>query len=294
MPPEQRTSLPELANFVRVRRLRLDPRICGLDVGEARRRTAGLRREELGHLAGLSGDWIARLEQGREIKLSRSAAGRLARALRLDTVETEHLLALCDNFASSSLSCPPVSPTLHEIVKRQGASPAYVSDDGGDILTWNLAADLVFGPLSRTGDDNINLLRFMFLHPDVRSRFVQWEHHAWRSVAQFRLAYDRQPASEKNRKLLDELRSKSVVFERIWLEHGVLNRSGGRKVVRHPQFGELAFDHGSFRAFESPALTLTIFIPVVEHRPTYRAVEEALERQRSLGADCLGSGGHEL
>ena len=75
---------------------------------------------------------------------------------------------------------------------------------GGDILTWNLAADLVFGPLSRTGDDNINLLRFMFLDPDVRTRFVEWEHHAWRSVAQFRLEYDRQPASEQNKALVDE------------------------------------------------------------------------------------------
>ena len=288
MPHEQPTPLSELANFVRVRRLRLDPTTCGLHVGHGRRRTAGLRREELGHLAGLSGDWIARLEQGRDIKLSRSAAGRLAHALRLDAVETEHMLALCDNYGSSPPMCPPVSATLQEIVQRQGSSPAYVSDDGGDILTWNLAADLVFGPLSRTGNDNINLLRFMFLDPDVRSRFVDWEHHAWRAVAQFRLEYDRQPASEKNKALVDELRSKSAVFERIWSEHGVLSRSGGRKVVRHPKFGELAFDHGSFRAFESPALTLTIFIPTVEHRPSYRAVEEALERQRSLGADCLG------
>ncbi len=288
MPHEQLTPLSELANFVRVRRLRLDPRTCGLDVGEGRRRTAGLRREELGHLAGLSGDWIARLEQGRDIKLSRSAAGRLAHALRLDAVEAEHMLALCDDFGALPSSRPPVSATLQEIVQRQGSSPAYVSDDGGDILTWNLAADLVFGPLSRTDDDNINLLRYMFLDPDVRSRFVDWEHHAWRSVAQFRLEYDRQPASEKNKALVDELRSKSAVFERIWSEHGVLNRSDGRKVVRHPKFGELAFDHGSFRAFESTALTLTIFIPIVEHRPTYRAVEEALERQRSLGADCLG------
>ena len=117
---------------------------------------------------------------------------------------------------------------------------------------------------------------------------MDWEHHAWRSVAQFRLEYDRQPASEKNKELVDELRSKSAAFDRIWVEHSVLSRSGGRKVVRHPKFGELAFDHGSFRAFESPALTLTIFIPIVEHRSIYRAVEEALEHQRSLGSDCLG------
>ena len=286
--PHEQTRFSELANFVRVRRLRLDPRLCGVHPGAGQRRTPGLRREELGHLAGLSGDWIARLEQGRDIKLSRSAAGRLAYALRLDAVETEHMLALCDQHGPSSAICPPVSRTLEEIVQRQGSSPAFVSDDRGDILTWNSAADLVFGPLSRMDNDNVNVLRYMFLDPDVRSRFVDWEHHAWRTVAQFRLEYDRQPTSEKNSALVDELRSRSAAFDRIWSEHGVSNRGGGRKVVRHPKFGELAFDHGSFRAFESPALTMTIFIPIAEHRPTYRAVEEALERQSSLGASCLG------
>ena len=288
MNDEIQPRLPELANFVRVRRLRLDPRSCGLAVGDSHRRTPGLRREELGHLAGLSGDWIARLEQGRDIKLSRSAAGRLASALRLDAVETEHMLALCDQSESPASSGRSVSRTLEEIVQRQGSSPAYVSDDGGDVLTWNSAADLVFGPLGRTDDDNVNVLRLMFLDPDVRIRFVDWEYHAWRTVAQFRLEYDRKAASKKNRQLVDELRTKSVAFDRIWREHGVSNRNGGRKVVRHPKFGELAFDHGSFRAFESPALTLTIFIPIAEHRPIYKAVEEALGQQSSLGASYLG------
>ena len=284
---EGQSWLSELANFVRVRRLRLDPSACGLDAREGRRRTPGLRREELGQLAGLSGDWIARLEQGRDIKLSRSAARRLAQALRLDTVETEHMLALCDHAGSAAPGCSRVSPSLQEIVQRQGSSPAYVSDDGGDILTWNPAADLVFGPLGRASD-NMNVLRFMFLDRQARSRFLDWEHHAWRTVAQFRLEFDRQPASEKNRQLVSDLRSKSAAFDRIWLEHGVLNKSGGRKVVRHPKFGELAFDHGSFRVFESPSLTMTIFIPIAEHRAMFRAVEEALERPHTLGASFLG------
>lgn len=288
MVQEREMRLSELANFVRVRRLRMDPGTCGLSVAPGRRRTPGLRREELGQLAGLSGDWIARLEQGRDIKLSRSAAGRLTQALRLDPVEAEHMLALCDRFGSSTSRDPAVSPTLEDIVQRQGSSPAYVTDDGGDILTWNPAADLVFGPLNRTDEDNANVLRYMFLDPDVRSRFVDWDHHAWRTVAQFRLEYDRRRVSQKTKELVDELRSRSPVFDRIWLEHGVLDRSGGRKIVRHPKFGEIAFDHNSFRAFESPGLTLTIFVPVAEHRSAYRTVEHALDRQRSQGATFLG------
>ena len=288
MQPDQTSRRAELANFVKVRRLRLDPRALGLETDGTRRRTPGLRREELGAMAGLSGDWIARLEQGRDIKLSRPAAQRLARALRLDPVESEHLLTLCDEATLRPHVISQLSRSLEQIVQHQGVNPCYVTDDVGNILLWNMASEIVFGSVKEVEAADRNRLRLMFLNAEFRSRIVDWDDQVWRMVAQYRLEHDRRPDAGHDHELIDELRTKSTMFNRIWAEHVVLERTSGRKVVKHPEMGEMTFNHSSFRPFDSPDLTMTIFVPAVDPVSTYRMIGEALERREGGELVCSG------
>ena len=288
MQSDTKTRRAELAHFVRVRRLRLDPVELGFNTGGTHRRTPGLRREELGILAGLSADWIARLEQGRDIRLSRPAAQRLARALRLEPVEAEHLTMLCDEATLQPHVAVQLTRNLQQIVQHQGVNPCYVTDDVGNILAWNLATEIVFGPLNEIAVEDRNRLRLMFLDAEVRSRIVNWEDTACRVVAQYRLEHDRKQDRTRDTILVDELRTKSAVFNRIWAEHVVLDRTCGRKVVNHPEMGLLTFDHSSFKPFDSPNLSLTIFVPAVDPASTYQLVRTALERQDTVAVSHPG------
>ncbi|WP_428483645.1 helix-turn-helix transcriptional regulator [Rhodopila sp.] len=281
--------LRELADFIRVRRARLSPERCGFGAEPAtRRRTPGLRREELGRLAGLSADWIAWLEQGRDIKLSVPAAARLALALRLDLIETEHLLALADRRRTACALPCLVPPSLRAIVAAQETNPAYVSDGYGDVLLWNAAAGLVFPDVGQVPSGDANLLRFMFLNPTARHNIVEWESHARRIVAQFRLRYDRAGGAGRFAELVHELRAGSKVFDALWTTHDVLRRTGGRKLIRHPRFGELVFDYGSFQVSEAPDLTLTLYVPARDHATTELALKSALTHDVRVGAQVLG------
>ncbi len=263
----------DLADFVRVRRLRLDPATCGIELGGSqRRRVRGLRREELGQLAGLSADWIARLEQGRTTRLSRAAVERLTDVLRLDAVEAGHLLVLCGQADIKPAAPRRSSETLNQIVDSHGSSPVYVTNLQGDVLIWNAAANLVFGAFERDGETKSNALRWMFLSSTARDRLPDWREHASRMVAQFRFDYDRREKTASDLEFIARLRSRSTDFDRLWAEHEVLQRTEGRKVVRHPLYGNLVFNHGSFRSFEQPDLTMTIFVPVLAESPGFSGV----------------------
>ena len=269
------TRLRELADFIRVRRARLSPEICGLGAGAGPRRTPGLRREELGRLAGLSADWIAWLEQGRDIKLSPQAAARLARALQLDPVEEEHLNTLASGDGPAAAPLAPVPPTLRAIVEGQGVNPAYVSDPLGDLLLSNASAGLVFHEFGRHEANRTNLLRYMFLCEGSRN-IVDWEHYARRIAAKFRLWHDRFDGDERFAELARELRERSAAFNDFWVAHEVRRRSTGRKVVRHAQLGELSFQYSSFQVEDTPELTLTLLVPDPGCSATRPALQRAL------------------
>jgi len=268
--------LSELADFIRVRRDRLSPELCGLDAGAGRRRTPGLRREELGKLAGLSADWIAWLEQGRDIKLSASAANRLAHALKLDAVETEHLFALAQGVAGAGAGSAAPSSTLRAIVDAQGANPAYVADGPGDLRAWNAAAGLVFDNFGRDCSGQANLLRFMFLYGGSRRSILDWERYAERIVGQFRLRHDRAGDDGRYAELARELRRDSGRFDALWAVHDVRLRSTGHKVIHHATLGRLAFDYCNFQVEESPDLTLTLHVPAQDGGGTRQVMERAL------------------
>ena len=280
--------LRELADFIRVRRDRLVPdgRDLGADAG--RRRVPGLRREELGRLSGLSADWIARLEQGRDIKLSPPAADRLARALQLDAVETEHLLALAGGHDKAGPDGGWLPPALRAIVDAQGGNPAYVADQCGDLLVWNKAAGMVFDDFGRDALGRANLLWFMFLYEGSRRTIVGWEQYASRIVAQFRLRHDRTGDSGRLADLACELRRQSAEFEALWVAHDVCLRATGRKVVRNGALGELSFQYCNFQVEGSPGLTLTLLVPASGCNRTGQAMQQALAAAPWVGAPIPG------
>lgn len=278
----------ELADFICVRRARLSPNGRNLGADAGRRRTPGLRREELGRLAGLSADWIARLEQGRDVKLSPPAADRLARALLLDPVETEHLLALAGwprRFGADGAGLPPA---LQAVVEAQGSNPAYVADQCGDLSIWNKAAGLIFDDFGRDSLGQANLLRFMFLHEGARRSIVDWEHYASRIMAQFRLQYDRAGDDGRLARLACELRQKSPVFDALWGAHEVCRRSTGRKVICHATLGELAFQYCNFQVEEAPGFTLTLLVPAPGCGQTGRAMQQAVSATSRVGVSVPG------
>ncbi len=270
--------LRELADFIRVRRDRLSPALLGSAAPTDRRRAPGLRREELGRLAGVSADWIAWLEQGRDITLSPAAARRLAIALQLDGVETQHLLALAGRLDAAGACADAPSATLLAIVEAQGCNPAYVADGLGSLKAWNQAAHLVFDGFGQGGHAEPNLLRYMFLF-DGSHAIVDWERYARKMVAQFRLRHDRAGTDDRFARLSAELREGSGVFGALWAEHEVRHRATGDKVIHHPRLGRLAFSYCNFQVEGSPELTLTLHVPFEGCTATRAALQQALAEE---------------
>lgn len=249
----------ELAEFVRAHRERLDPASIGLAVG-ARRRTPGLRREEVAQLAGLSTTWYAWIEQGREVSVSAAALGRIAGVLRLGRAERAYLFAL----AGKSDPAPgsddgDAAPGAVLDAVRLIACPAYMLDRGWNAVRWNVPAERLFvGWLDR--DREHNLLRYIFLEPLARRLICGWEARARRVAAEFRAANGAHLHDPALTRLVEELYRKSAEFARCWDEHGVLGRDGGLRRFNHPTDGALSFEQITFDVAGRGDLRLTMLV----------------------------------
>ena len=249
-----------LGNFLRARRARLTPKQVGLPEGNHRRRTPGLRREEVADLAGISTDWYVRLEQGRSVQPSAGTLAALARALRLNKTEHAHLRTL----ARPTLYSPWVLESVPELVRRMVESlnqPAYVTGRRWDILVWNAAAR-VFADFAGTSEPERNILLYMFTQPAARRLFADaWEREAKRMLALFRATYDlwaRDPAFVE---LQDRLCRGSREFARWWQAHEVRPAQAGHKQLCPPRQGGASFTYATFQSNDDPALKLTIYTP---------------------------------
>ncbi len=257
VPSEQQR---ELGEFVRAQREKLKPAALGLPAA-ARRRTPGLRREEVAQLCGLSVTWYTWLEQGRDISLSPTALDRLARALRLRRAERAYLFELARKRdpAADSGESDTIPPALLACVATIG-SPAYVLDRAWTARGWNAkAARLFAGWLDGTNDRN--LLRYIFLAPAARALIRDYDERARRVVAEFRADVSTHLADPAIRDLVDGLRRQSRAFARLWDEHGVLGREGGERTFNHPRDGFLRFEQVTLNLARQPELKLTILVP---------------------------------
>jgi len=254
-------SRKELGDFLRSRRERLSPEAVGLKSAR-RRRTPGLRREEVAELADIGVDWYVRLEQGREVNPSSATIEALARALRLDKVEMAHLRALALNSGRRTFSREIVPEAIRRLLESLD-QPAYVTGRRWDILAWNDATADLFKNFTDVDEEDRNVLVYLLLDPDSKRLFgTAWKDEARRVLAQFRAEHDFWAKDAAFLALLERLRRGSPEFETWWEAHDVRKGLAGQKLLSHPQKGLLRFEYVSFQANDDPALRLVIYTPV--------------------------------
>lgn len=245
-----------LGEFVRTHRERMPP-----DGPARRRRTPGLRREELAARAGISATWCAWIEQGREVQASPDALGRLAVALSLSPPERAYLFGLAgrlDPEATNELIAAAPASLMATVAALE--VPAYGLDRLWNACCWNAAAARLFrGWLD--GDHQRNLLRFVFLSPAARTLIPEWQDRARRLLAEFRADYGYSFRDGRVRDFVDHLRNESPLFAAAWDEQDVQRRAGGRRSFNHPDDGRLTFVQHTFSASDRPDHKLVVLVP---------------------------------
>jgi transcriptional regulator with XRE-family HTH domain len=254
-----------LGAYLRERRARLDPAAFGLPL--TRRRTPGLRREEVAQRAHVSATWYTWLEQGRGGAPSADVLDRISRALALNEVEREHLFLI-------GLGRPPetryrgdraVPPHLRRVLDAFVFSPAYIRTATWDILAWNRAASAVLTDYAEIPAGERNLLRLFFLEPRMRASQTQWLHVARVLVAAFRADVARAGAGAAARGLIEELSRESPEFSALWRENEVRGAAGMvAKRIRHPEAGWLDLEYSIFAVAGRPDLDMAVFTPANE------------------------------
>jgi len=251
----------QLGAFLRARREHLTPQEAGLTGGSARRRTPGLRREEVAHLCGLSPTWYTWLEQGRDVSASPHALARVARALHLSSAERAYLFELAQKRdPEAGPEGPDAPPTALTAALAAIAAPAYLLDRAWTARAWNAGAERLFA--GWLGGPEKNLLRYVFLDPAARSFICDWPERARRLAAEFRADSARRSQDPELAELVDALAAASPDFASAWEDQAVLAREGGRRAFRHPVDGEIAHEQLTLQPAEAQGWKLVMLLPV--------------------------------
>lgn len=252
-----------LGEFIRAHRERLTPQAVGLPPGP-RRRTPGLRREEVAQMCGVSPTWYTWIEQGRSVSASSDALARIAVALRLSRAERAYLFELAGE-RDPAEPTPASNDAPAALIATVGLvdAPAYVLDRQWNALAWNIhAAELFAGWLDAPPDPahERNLLRFTFIEPAARTFIVDWETRARRLVAEFRADSIRHLSDGPTRALIDALASESEAFGRFWASQDVGEREGGTRAFDHPRHGRVVYDQITLRPAHREDLLLVVLV----------------------------------
>jgi len=228
---------------------------------DTRRRTPGLRREDVAQLCGMSTTWYTWAEQGRDIALSAAALARLSTALRLNPAERDYLFEL----ARKKDPSPPAIAQEAELSAALFAlldmtpTPAYLLDRLWNAIAWNAAAARLFSPWFESGERN--LLRYVFIESSARVFICDWEDRAHRLIAEFRSDTAQDPNDPMMSKMIRDLLDESDSFSAFWHAHIVLAREGGRRSFAHPQDGLVAFEQITLVPSAHPNHKLVILLP---------------------------------
>lgn len=250
-----------LGEFLRKHRELVTQPAVDKQAGERRRRTAGLRREEVAEMASISPTWYARLEQGKEVTPSGAALGRIAKVLRLAPAERAYLFEVArrvDPNGASNFAGELASKAIESCVLSI-SYPACVLDKYWTPLFWNAELEDLFPRWLRGPEKNV--LRYMFLDLSVRTIVGDWEPRARRLLAQFRVEFGRYIDDPKMLDLIQGLSGESELFQQFWSEQQVLLWEGNEKSFNHPQRGLLKFFQVTFLAAADPTLKLVILKP---------------------------------
>lgn len=272
----------EFAAFLRSRRERLTPASVGLPEG-FRRRTPGLRREEVALLAGVGATWYTWLEQGRDVQASPQVLAALADALRLDPAERRHLFLLGGRSPPETMPTGPerVDEPLRRMLESLTGQPALVVGRRWDVLAWNRAAEALFGDYSQLAGDARNLMHMVFADRRHRRLLVDWEPLAKASLAMFRADSARFAGDADFERLIASLKQASAEFRAWWPKHEVLSPLSGHKRIRHPIAGSMVFEYSSFNVTGQADLKLIVYTPLAEARTVEKL--EALLRGHNPG-----------
>ena len=253
-----------LGSYLKDRRMRLDPAALGFALG--RRRTPGLRREEVAQRSNISPTWYTWLEQGRGGAPSADVLDRIAGALMLTEVEREHLFLL-------GLGRPPevryraaqgVTPRLQRLLDALETSPALIKTATWDVVAWNRAAALVLTDYGKLPVERRNILRVMFGNPAVRAAQHDWDSVARFVVGAFRADAARAGAVSEVSLLVDELCRISPEFAALWQDQDVAVHGEGVKRLQHPVVGKLALEYSAFAVDGRPDLSMIVYNPATK------------------------------
>jgi transcriptional regulator with XRE-family HTH domain len=251
-----------LGTYLRDRRMKLDPAALGFPA--ERRRTPGLRREEVAQRANISPTWYTWLEQGRGGGPSADVLDRIARALMLTDIEREHLFVL-------GIGRPPearyrkddaVTPRLQRVLDALEPVPAVIRSATWDVLAWNRGASVMLMDFASLPPGQRNILRFMFLHPGARAAQPNWESVARFALATFRVDAARAGAVAEVAPLVDELSRASPEFKAMWAENEIRGaQHEAVKHIRHPVLGPLAFEYSAFAVDGRTDISMVVYNP---------------------------------
>jgi transcriptional regulator with XRE-family HTH domain len=252
----------ELAAFLRARRTRISPTDVGLPPG-SRRRTPGLRREEVAQLAGIGVTWYTWLEQGRPIRASVQVLDAVARTLRLEQAEIEHLYRLADiPVAPTETPVAAVSPVLREILESLDPLPAMLLNARFDVLASNQAQQDLFYQWHTVECLHRNILWCCFTEPDVRRRFVNFDEEAPLMVATLRASFGQHLGEPAWTGFIQQLSAASPEFARLWTRHEVASPGSRTKHFLHPEAGLLRLRSTSLAVADMPEARIVVYTPI--------------------------------
>lgn len=251
-----------LGAYLKDRRSRLNPAALGLP--SARRRTAGLRREEVAQRANISATWYTWLEQGRGGAPSATVLDRIAQALMLTDAERDHIFLLALGRLPNVRYLPSngVTPRLQRVLDAMGTTPAIIRTVTWDVVAWNKAATFVLTDYAALAPNERNVLRLMFCDPHARAAQADWESVAQFVVAVFRAETVRAGASDEVAPLIAELSRLSPEFDSMWRSHDVRGHGDGVKQLRHPSLGLISLEYSAFTVDGRPDLSMVLFNPM--------------------------------
>lgn len=250
----------ELAGFLRSRRERLTPEQVGLPV-IGRRRTPGLRREEVAQLAGVGVTWYTWLEQGRDIRASEQVLGAIAGTLRLDPYERTHLFTLAGApEPAAQKECAAVPPSIHAMLAKLEPWPAAVHNARTDILAYNRAYNWLLGVDALPFEER-NSLRLCFTNPVWRSRIQDWSDRMPTAVAEFRAQLADHAGEPSWKTLVKQLRRESPEFDELWTQHEVRPMRNRTKRFVHPDAGPLHFEFTHLWLGQRGSVRVTTYTP---------------------------------
>ncbi|BFH11948.1 helix-turn-helix transcriptional regulator [Paenibacillus melissococcoides] len=270
------TRLQMLSEFLRAKRAQILPQSAGLPAG-TRRRTPGLRREEVAQLAGVSTTWYTWLEQGRDIQVSASVLDSVAAALKLTVDERKYLYALAlEGGAGPAVreeEEPQISPALQRILQELRHCPTIVSDRRCHIVGWNEAASHVFLDFTVIPPEERNMIRLLFTRKEFQSLAVNWEHFVKGFLSIFRAYYGQYVEDEWYDRFLEEMKEVHPDFQRLWNQSQVSTAPEVVIEFRHARAGKMLFHLTSLQVQGDADLRCSIYTPAPESSTEFKLVK---------------------